>query len=283
MKRQIMVLVILGLMGTVEKGFPGSVCDHVDIDWISSQISLSSDARIVLKQEKGQLCEIILSVGGNLAPVYAGNDFILAGQLFKDHRSITKETMSTISDVIEKERQRAARESELGKEARRTFFRKNFKALEEFVSLSFKPVQTKGFLYVITDPNCSHCKDLLSGLEQAALESETEIKVIIYPILGPKSRNMAIQTICNEYSYQAYIKIQMTEPTYPCEKAEELLKKTEFFFQSAGISFLPIVVAADGSWVVELNNIREVRSYLGIESGKIEDGSGGACASDQGS
>jgi len=280
MRRPIMILVgLLGLLGTAVNGVAGSVCGHVNIEWISTHLPFPTDTRIVLKQEEGQLCEVILSIGGDLAPVYAGNNFILVGQLFKEGRSITRETINTLSGAAETEHQKFAEEIDLKKEKRSVFFKKNIKALEEFVSLSLKPSNAKDFLYVITDPDCSHCKDLLPKLELTALESGIELKVIIYPILGVKSRNMAIQAICNKFPYQAYKEIQMTESTYPCEQAEKLLKKTDVFFQSAGLSFVPLVIAGDGSWVVEVNDIHQVRSHLGIESSKVEAGPGGACSS----
>jgi thiol:disulfide interchange protein DsbC len=253
----------------------------VDIVWISSHISLPDDARIVLKQEKDQICEVILSISGNLAPVYAGNNFILIGQLYKEGRQITRETMHTLSDVFEKEREKAVQEDVLKKEKRKLFFKNNIKQLEEIAFLSFIPAQAKGFLYVITDPNCPHCNDLLPKLEQATLESKMELKVVIYPILGLKSRNIATQTICNNYSYKTYKDIKIDESIHSCEQAEKLLKKTDLFFQSGDISIVPIVISGDGSWVVENNDIYQIRTYLGIESHEIDNTPIGACP-DQG-
>ncbi len=274
-----MIFTFLGILGAVTTCFGESVCSHVDIDWISTHIPLPGDARVVLAREKGTLCEVILTIDNGLVPVYAGKNFILAGQLFERGRSITRETLTAMPDMVEKERKRAARKNALEKEKRKAFFKENIKALDEFSSLSFKPDQSRDFFYVITDPNCSHSKVLLPKLQQAALESRMEVKVIIYPVLGPRSRKMADQAICNQYSYKAYAKIKLLEPVLSCETATLLLKKTAFFFRSAGLSFVPVVVAGNGSWVVEDNDIRQIRAHLGIDPGKEDNGPGGACIS----
>lgn len=283
MKKQTILLVgLICLWATGTNGFADPICGHVDIDWISSHISLPNDARIVLKQEKGQICEVILSISGNLAPIYAGNDFILVGRLYKEGRQITRETMNALSDVIENEREKVVQEDALRKEKRKLFFKQNIQQLKEIAFLSFSPEQARNFFFVITDPNCPHCSDLLPKLEQAALESKMEVKVIIYPILGLKSRNMAIQAICNNYSYEAYKDIKIAESIHSCDQAESLLKKTDHFFQSGGLSAVPIVVSGDGSWVVENNDIHQIRTYLGIESHGIDNTPIGVCPSDQG-
>jgi thiol:disulfide interchange protein DsbC len=271
---------MLGVLGTTTC-FGESVCSHVNIDWISGHVPLPGDARVVLAREKGVLCEVILSIDNGLVPIYAGKNFILAGQLFEDGRSVTRETLAAMPDMVERERERAALKNDLERENRKSFFQKNIKALDEFVSLSFKPDQARNFCYVITDPNCSHCKELLPKLQQAALESGTEVKVIIYPVLGPQSRDMASLAICNHTSYQDYVQIKMPESVLSCERAERLIQRTEVFLRSSNLSSVPLVVAGDGSWVVENNDITRIRAHLGIEPGMEADGPGGACITDE--
>jgi thiol:disulfide interchange protein DsbC len=280
MRLKILALAVLGILGTTAC-FGESACSHVTIDWISGHVPLPGDARVVLAREKGVLCEVILSIDNGLVPVYAGKDFILAGQLFEDGRSVTRETLAAMPDMVERERERAALKNDLERENRKSFFQKNIKALDEFVSLSFKPDQVRNFCYVITDPNCSHCKELLPKLRQAALESGTEVKVIIYPVLGPQSRDMASLAICNHTSYQDYVQIKMPESVLSCERAERLIQRTEVFLRSSNLSSVPLVVAGDGSWVVENNDITRIRAHLGIEPGMEADGPGGACITDE--
>ena len=74
--------------------------------------------------------------------------------------------------------------------------------MEDLTVFSFKPGKADTFLYVVTDPNCSYCKKLMPDLEILAMENHLEIKVVLFPVLGPKSRDMTVQTICEAYSYE---------------------------------------------------------------------------------
>ncbi|MCD4719330.1 MAG: hypothetical protein K8S13_05655 [Desulfobacula sp.] len=277
---RIIFLILWLIWGTPIPGATESICSHVDIEWASKHIPLPRDAKVVLKKEKEQLCEVILRVEGNLVPVYAGKNFILAGQLFKDGRSITRDSMAAIPDKIRAEQNQTGEKNNIEKARLEAFFKEKVKTLAEFVFLSFKPNQTDGFIYVVTDPACPHCKDLLLKLKPAALEARVEIRVITYPILGPRSRDMAVHAICNQYSYQDYTRIKMDEPGDSCNLAEVLLKKTVQFFRSADLTFVPLVIAGDGSWIVDTNDIAKIREHLGVASEKGDGGSGGVCVSD---
>ncbi len=246
------------------------VCTHVDLDWLSQQVSLPMGAKIVHKKEQGELCEVVLALDGELVPLYAGKDFLLAGKLFKDKKFITRETLETLENVARKERTRANEKKALEKESRRVFFQQNLKVLEALTLFSFKPGKAESVLYVVTDPNCSHCKKLLPDLELVAMENHLEIKVILFPLLGPKSREMAIQTICGKLSYEDYAQIKFQPDTPGCEPADRLLEKTMGFFSRTNLSFVPVVISGDASWVVEGSNINQVKQNLGLV---CEDGS----------
>ncbi len=277
MRVKIMVLGIIGILGMAVTSFAGTICTHVDMDWISKQVPLPPDARIVLKQEQGPLCEVVLAIDGSLVPVYTGQNFLLAGKLFKEGNFITQRTLEGLADVAKEEQQKMIEKEALAKEKRKVFFKQNSKALEDLVSFSFKPGQAKDFLYVITDPNCSYCKQMMPELELVAMEAKLELKVIIYPVLGPQSRDMAAQAICDDYSYEAYKEIQLSETIPTCDKADKLIKATQTLLQSADLSFVPVVVAGDGSWVVEGNDMCEVKKHLGIESEEGDHESGKGC------
>ncbi len=281
MKQIRIILLILWLIwGIPIPGVSESVCSHVDIEWASKHIPLPPDAKVVLKKKREQLCEVILRAEGSLVPVYAGKNFILAGQLFKNGRSVTRDSMAAISDKIRTEQNQTGKNNNIEKARLEAFFKKKANALAEFVFLSFKPNKTDAFIYVVTDPACPYCKDLLQKLKPVALETRVEIKVIAYPILGQRSRNMAVHAICNQYSYQEYIRIKMGEPSDSCTRSEVLLEKTGQFFRSAGLSFVPLVIAGDGSWIVDINDIAKIREHLGVASEKGGGGSGGVCISD---
>ncbi|MCG8636409.1 MAG: thioredoxin fold domain-containing protein [Desulfobacterales bacterium] len=272
---------ILTVLFMTARALAGDACTHVTLEWISSQVPLSPDAKIVLQRDQGDFCEVVLAIDGNLAPVYAGRDSLVAGRLFKQGIPVTRQTIDSLSDVAEQERKKAEEKEALAVEKRKVFFKTRIDELAPLVSMSFQPGQPKDFLYVITDPDCSHCKALKPELEEVAFEAGLALKLIIYPVLGTKSRDMAFQALCNGYSYEAYKEMALTGEATACEKADDLIGKTEALLRPAGISFVPLVVASDGSWVVEGNDICQVRTHLGLEPDKDEQGSGKGCAAEQ--
>ena len=261
--RGVLVFFMLLVLGADVSAAPA--CAHVDMDWLSLQAPLPGSAKIVYKKDLGGLCEIVLALDGELVPLYAGEDFLLVGKLFKNKKFITRETLDALSDVAEKERSKADEKKALEKEKRKAFFQKNLSILEDLAVFSFNPGKADTFLYVVTDPNCSYCKKLMPDLEILAMENHLEIKVVLFPVLGTKSRDMAVQAICEAYSYEDYGHIQYQPDTSGCEPADRYLEKAMPFFSRAGLSFVPVVVSGDGTWVVEGNNIFQVKAHLGID------------------
>ncbi|THB76516.1 MAG: hypothetical protein D3926_17325 [Desulfobacteraceae bacterium] len=250
---------------TTPLSWAAPACGHVTMDWIKSHVSLSTGTTMILKQPQGNLCEVILSIGGTLTPIYAGKDFLVAGRLFKQGKPVTQETLAALSDVAEAEKNRATAKKALAVEQRKTFFKNRFRDLEGLFTLTFHTGQPEHFVYVITDPNCTHCKELLDDLEILAVEANLALKVIIYPGLGEQSQNMAAHAICNDLSYGEYRGMSGNEAKTECEKYADILNKTKSFFVSGRITSVPIVVAGDGSWTVEGKEINQVRTHLGIE------------------
>ncbi len=276
MKWMLMFFLLLGLCPGVSAE---PVCTHIDIDWLAKQAPLPEDARIVHKKDQGDLCEVVLSLEGDLVPVYAGKDFLLVGKLFKNQKFITGETLDSLSEVAREERLKADEKEALGKEKRKAFLQKNIKVLADLTLFSFKPGKADRFLYVITDPNCSYCKKLMPDLEILAMENHIEIRVILYPVLGPESREMAVQAICEKLSYEAYGQMQFV-PGSKCSQADLLLEKTMPFLSDAGFSFVPVVISGDGAWVVEGSDIAQVKQHLGIACDEKDGSSPKGCGKD---
>jgi len=261
MKWTVVFFVLLVLSPTVSAE---SVCNHVDMEWLSQQVPMSQKAKIVYKKDQGELCEVVLALNGSLVSLYAGKDFLLIGNLFKDKKSITRETLDALADIAQKERIKADEKEELKTEKRKVFFQQNIRKLDDLTLFSFKPGKCNKILYVVTDPNCPYCNMLMPDLEILAMENQIEIKVILFPVLGSKSRDMAIQAICGKYSYQEYRQMQFQPDTPGCRQADILLEKTMPFFSKASLSFVPVVISGDGTWVVEENDVSQVKQNLGI-------------------
>ncbi len=257
-------LVSFVLLVLSSAAFAEPVCTHVDMKWISQQVPLPTEAKIVYKKNQGELCEVVLALDGNLVPLYAGKDFLLVGKLFRDKKSITRETLDALADTARKERIKADEKEAIKTEKRKAFFQQNIRVLDDLALFSFNQGKSNKVLYVVTDPNCSYCKKLMPDLEILAIENQIEIKVILFPVLGSKSRDMAIQAICEKYSYQDYGQIQFQPDTPGCRQANILLEKTMPFFSRADLSFVPVVISGDGTWVVEGNDISQVKQHLGL-------------------
>lgn len=270
------------LLAGVSSGCAESVCDHVTLAWLQTQVPVPKDAELVFKKDQGVLCEAVLSIDGGLAPVYAGKDFIVAGQLYKNGVSITRKTMSSLSDLADAERKKAKEKEATAVEMRKIFFKTHAADLADLVSLSFSPQGSSDkFIYVISDPACSHCEALLDGLEEVAAETGFALKVVIYPVLGEQSKTLAAHAICKHLGYGAYKTLKKDDASKGCEKADQRINKTFDLLKKADISFVPLVVAQDGSWVVEGNDICGVREHLGLESGIGEKGGGCRKASEE--
>ncbi len=260
--RWALVFFVLLVLGSAVSAEP--ICTHVDMEWISQQAPLSQEAKIVYKKDRGELCEVVLALDGSLVPLYAGKNFLLVGKLFKDKKSITRETLDALTDIARKERIKADEKDALKTEKRKAFFQQNVRELDNLTLFSFNPGKRNKVLYVVTDPNCPHCNMLMPDLEILAMENQIEIKVILFPGLGSKSRDMAIQAICGKYSYQEYRQARFQPDRPGCRQADILLKKTMLFFSRADLSFIPVVISGDGTWIVEGNDISQVKQNLGI-------------------
>lgn len=260
-------------------GFAAGPCDHVTLEWIQGQAPLPPEAKLVHKAPSFGVCEAVVALNGDLVPLYAGQDYLIAGQMFAAGDSLTSKTMAGLSDVAEAERKLAEEKEALAVAQRQAFFKANAAGLEELVSYTFGPGSADGAIFVITDPNCSHCKAMLPELEQLSFEARKTLKIIIYPVLGPKSRDMAAHALCKNFDYQAYTAMDMPDSPETCEAGGKLLEKTLGLLGSGKISFVPVVVAQDGSWVVEGNDICAVRTHLGLKPGEGE--TGGGCGAEK--
>jgi len=276
MRWMVLFFVLLALSSDL---YGASICTHVDGEWLSRQAPLPANAKIVYKKDHGTLCETVIAVNGELVPLYAGKDFLLVGTLFKEKKVITQETLDSLEDVALMERTRDHEKKAVENERRQLFFKKNLKTLDDLTLFSLKQGETDRFLYVVTDPNCPHCKKLIQDLEIVAFENHLEIKVIIFPVLGPESREMAVQTICEKY-LKDHGKDQVPQDGSGCSQADLLLEKTMPFFFKAALSFVPVVISGDGAWVVEGNDISQVKQNLGIGDGDGSDASPMGCAPD---
>ena len=132
------------------------------------------------------------------------------------------------------------------------------------VSMTFQPSRPKDFIYVVTDPRCPHCEALLPELETLAFEKKLGLKFILNPVLGGESRDLVTRALCDEVTYADFRAMDTSGDAPACDKAEGLIRKTADFMAAAHLTAVPAVIASDGSWVVEGNNMALLKSRLGL-------------------
>jgi len=72
--------------------------------------------------------------------------------------------------------------------------------------------------------------------------------------------------------------MQFQLDTPSCSQADILLEKTMPFFSRVALSFVPVVISGDGTWVVEGNDISQVKQNLGIACDDEASDSSKGCA-----
>ncbi len=250
-------------------GLSQSICDDISIDSLSKHLTLPKSAQIIQKNDRGNVCEVILRTSEALAPIYAGKDFVLLGKLFQNGESITKNTMKILQEMAQKEKEELLRQKQIQEKYRKSFLQKNAETLESLVSLTLTPQKSvTDTVYLITDPACSHCKKALQELHNLLVNDGIMVKIIIYPILGEPSYQMAIKAICENYSYESYLNMEDTNSSKKtfdaCKKGKLLIEKTRTFMEQATIESVPFILGNRAAWVVDGNKISNVRSHLNL-------------------
>lgn len=243
-----------------------NVCDHITMKWLNEQAPIPVPNKIILKKEQFGLCEVIISINGEFVPVYAGKNWILAGQMFSNRKQITDMTLRSIADLQAEERQKTeARRIILEKEQMK-LIQENISVLDKMVAIHFGEGK-ENIIYLISDPLCPHCKNGLAGAMDIAKKYPyaATFKVIVTSILNG-SKPYADEVICSEFDAEKYLKQGKATPqTSGCQKSAEIFKKTEEFFPRFGISGVPVFIAPSSGWKVEGANIPRIQELLGIK------------------
>ena len=135
----------------------GQACKDITLAVMQTHVPIPP-ASILSRQEVNGVCEVILDINGQYVPVYAGKNFIIAGEMFQDKKQITQTRIDGLKA-------------------------KNFLRLkpeiEKCTALTFKPnKEIKYTVYMITDPVCPFCHQAESQLKAFA-----EKNGINYPVV----------------------------------------------------------------------------------------------------
>ncbi|MDY0361802.1 MAG: hypothetical protein RBR08_10130 [Desulforegulaceae bacterium] len=243
----------------------GDICSHIDMKWLETHAPFPKNAQIISKTNQFGICEVIVLINENPLPLYCGKNFFISGQMFSNKEVITAKTMDLISQKIEDKKLLEKNKENEEAEKRLLFFSKNTDKLKEFTAFEFGSQNPVSTIFVVTDPNCSHCKHLLYWLRDSSTEKKIKIKTIIYPLMGDLSRDLASKAICENFGINEYLEIKNDSKPYFCEKAETLFEKQETFFKSADLRFIPYIFEENGKWSVEGADLSELKKNLNLE------------------
>ncbi|MDY0131532.1 MAG: hypothetical protein RBR53_02580 [Desulforegulaceae bacterium] len=239
-----------------------NICENIDIPWLLNHAPFPENAEIISKKDVFGLCELIVLINTEPMSLYCGKDFFISGQMLKDKEVITLKTIETLADKINK-RKKEFEEKEKSEENQRIlFFKQNNDKLKEFTAFEFGAKNPDKTIFVITDPKCFHCKQLLIWLEKVSVEDKIKVNTILYPVMGDESKDMAARAVCNDFGISEYLGMEDDSKPYICEKSDSLFMSQEDFFKNADLNFIPYIVDSNFKWSVEGADLEVLKEKL---------------------
>lgn len=164
-------------------------CEGVNIDFISSHVTLPGDCEIVASKPTNGFCEVVLGFNktnhgySGMQPVWVSKDFVLIGSMFSHKGQLGIELMQDV---------------------KKQMFSKVKENLDSAVFTHYQPAgkHIKNELYVFTSPKCGYCKRLESSLKKIADDTGTRINMILYPIHGDDD---AKKILSNGVTFDEYV------------------------------------------------------------------------------
>ena len=232
--RKCICLVLTIVLGLISFCFAeeNNPCDKVDMAWLRTHSPIPQ-GEIVSKNNMGSLCEIILQIGNEYVPVFSSDDFIIAGEMFKNRKQVTAAKI----DALKAER-----------------FKKIFPELDSVVSITYKPekiIHRK--IYMITDPLCPYCNMAAKKIIPLADKFGVEVRAVFYSVHGENGEQKAVEAICkkmslNQYAEEDWKTLPFIED-YRCKEGEALIDATKEIIRKTGITGVPVFISDTGQFV----------------------------------
>lgn len=207
----------------------GQACKDITLAVMQTHVPIPP-ASILSKHEVNGVCEVILDINGQYVPVYAGKNFIIAGEMFQDKKQITQTRIDGLKA-------------------------KNFLRLkpeiEKCTALTFKPKkEIKHTVYMITDPVCPFCHQAESQLKAFAEKNAVEFKIILASVHAPVGREKAIEAVCRKLSLDDYISQPWRDESrtdqYQCREGIDLIDASEKLSAALGLEGVPVFFLENG-------------------------------------
>jgi thiol:disulfide interchange protein DsbC len=210
-------------------GYSGTnPCDGVDESTIAKHISLPK-LSIVTKRVISDTCEVIARVMNEHVPLYVFGDYVIAGDLFKDNKHITQQSMG---------------------ETQVKGFASLKQEVDQIVAFSYKPASgAEKYVYMFTDPECQFCELAKYQVRDFAEKRKVEIKVVFFPLpMHDGAKEKAVKGICSKMDYNRYLEGDYTGSL--CKEGEEILNKSLSLGESLELNGTPTFIGPDGKRAV---------------------------------
>jgi thiol:disulfide interchange protein DsbC len=215
-------------------------CALIDLPWLQRQVPLPETVEIVSKKEIAGLCEVVVGMGSKMYALYAGKDFIIVGEMYKEKQALTEQTLKEFQERRDKE------------------FKDQFPAvkpkLEEAVAFRYGPKSQSNpsrTIYMFTDPLCSYCTKAGEQLKDMADKEAITIKAILFNVHGEKGRQDAIAAVCRKYDLSQYLlpewKSTVGEQTDNCDQGRQKYDQGAALGKELGIHSVPYFITDDGA------------------------------------
>ncbi len=243
-KRIILTMAIMAIFLSTSFAEERNPCGNIDLAWLRTHSPIPP-GRIVSKHNIGSLCEIILKLGNEYVPAFAGDDFIVAGEMLKDRKQITKAKINALKAES---------------------FKKLIPQLDSVAAITYKPSENKNRkIYMITDPLCPYCNMAGEKIIPLADTYGATVKAVLYSVHGIEGEQKSIEAVCRKFSLSQYTEKEWkTLPfneSYQCKEGKKLIETAREVIGKTGITGVPVFIF-DNSQFVSGANMAAVENIL---------------------
>lgn len=210
-------------------------CKNIDLAWLNQHTTISK-SQIVFRQPLDGLCEVIIKIGTDYIPVYAGKTFIIAGEMFKRKQAVTGPKIKTLKN---------------------NHIRKNIQELNSVTAFEYKPgVPKNRTIYMITDPLCTYCNYAAKHIKNIADKYGATVKAILYTIHGDQAKgegkgyDKSMEAICRKFDLDQYAASEWKKTPasnkYRCQKGKDLLAASAGLMVKLNLKGVPVFILDNG-------------------------------------
>jgi protein-disulfide isomerase len=203
------------------------ICSTITEKTLKEHIPLK-DFKIIAKRQTGIFCEVVLRAGNTDIPLYAGDGFVISGDMYVKQKKVGDDLLSEI------------------KKKRFLEEKSKFDELSAFVYTPKNPIGR--VIYMISEPTCPHCSKAAVKIKSVADKTGLTVKTLLYSINDGVGKNKCIDIICNGFGLEDYISKSSTESvTNICDEGKRKVKEFLVVAEKLDIDGVPVFFLDDGT------------------------------------